>query len=53
MRAVELGLGVASPDEIEIVTDDDESEAVARVLREILNATRSSSTLHFKYIGTK
>ncbi|UCC64196.1 MAG: DUF362 domain-containing protein [Anaerolineae bacterium] len=35
-RAVELGLGVASPAEIELVTGDSESEAYAAQIREIL-----------------
>jgi uncharacterized protein (DUF362 family) len=35
-RAAELGLGVRSAKEIEIVTGDTESEAYARVIREIL-----------------
>lgn len=35
-RAVELGLGAQSPEEIEIVTGDAESEAYAKKLREIL-----------------
>ena len=35
-RAVELGLGVQSPDQIEIVTADAESRAYAGKLREIL-----------------
>ena len=35
-RAVELGLGVKSPDQIEIVTDDPESEAYADKVRGIL-----------------
>jgi len=35
-RAVELGLGVAGPDRIEIVTGDAESRAYADTLREIL-----------------
>lgn len=35
-RAVELRLGVSGPDEIEIVTADDESRAVADTLRPIL-----------------
>lgn len=35
-RAVELGLGVAHPDRIEIVTGDAESRAYAGTLREIL-----------------
>jgi uncharacterized protein (DUF362 family) len=35
-RAVELGLGVSSPDEMDIITDDAESEGYAQVIREIL-----------------
>jgi len=35
-RAVELGLGATGPDDIEIVTGDDESEALAVRLREII-----------------
>ena len=35
-RAVELGLGVTGPEEIEIVTDDDESAAYAAKLNDIL-----------------
>jgi uncharacterized protein (DUF362 family) len=35
-RAVELGLGVKGPEEIEMVTDDPESEAYAAQIREIL-----------------
>jgi len=35
-RAVELGLGVGSPAEIELVTGDDESAAYAAQIREIL-----------------
>ena len=37
-RAAELGLGVTSADQIEIVTDDPGSEAVAEKLRAILRA---------------
>jgi uncharacterized protein (DUF362 family) len=37
-RAVELGLGVSAPDQIEIVTGDPESEAYAAKLRAILSA---------------
>ncbi|MDR3310327.1 MAG: DUF362 domain-containing protein [Oscillospiraceae bacterium] len=37
-RAVELGLGASSPDEIELVTDDEESEAVAEKVRAVLRA---------------
>jgi uncharacterized protein (DUF362 family) len=36
-RAVELGLGATSAAEIEIVTDDDTSAAVAAKIREILD----------------
>jgi uncharacterized protein (DUF362 family) len=36
-RAVELGLGASSPSEIEIVTDDAESEAYAATIRTILD----------------
>ena len=35
-RAVELGLGVTSPDQIKFVTDDPESEEFAGKVREIL-----------------
>jgi uncharacterized protein (DUF362 family) len=35
-RAAELGLGVKSPDQIQLVTDDAESEALAGRLRDIL-----------------
>ena len=35
-RAVELGLGINSPDEIEIITDDDKSRGYAGKLTEIL-----------------
>jgi uncharacterized protein (DUF362 family) len=35
-RAVELGLGVEGPEEIELVTDDPDSEAYAAEIREIL-----------------
>ena len=35
-RGVELGLGVSSPDEIDLITDDEESEKYAQVIREIL-----------------
>ena len=35
-RAVELGLGVKSPDQIQLVTDDSESEAYAGKIRDIL-----------------
>ncbi len=37
-RAVALGLGVTAPDEIDIVTDDPDSEAVAEKIRAILKA---------------
>lgn len=39
-RAVELGLGITGPGEIEIVTDDPESEAYAEKLRAILSAEK-------------
>jgi uncharacterized protein (DUF362 family) len=35
-RAVELGLGVGSPDQIELITDDPESATYARQIQEIL-----------------
>ncbi|MEE8414510.1 MAG: DUF362 domain-containing protein [Dehalococcoidales bacterium] len=35
-RAAELGLGVNSPDQIQLVTDDGESEAYADKIREVL-----------------
>jgi len=35
-RAVELGLGVAGPDEIELITDDPESESYAHEIAQIL-----------------
>jgi uncharacterized protein (DUF362 family) len=35
-RAVELGLGINSPDEIQLVTDDPESEAFAKQVSDIL-----------------
>jgi uncharacterized protein (DUF362 family) len=35
-RAVELGLGITSPDEIEIITDDTESKKYAKRVNEIL-----------------
>ena len=35
-RAVDLGLGVGSPDQIELITDDPESRAYARQIQEIL-----------------
>jgi uncharacterized protein (DUF362 family) len=35
-RAVELGLGVASPDEIELITDDPESAAYAQEIQRVL-----------------
>ncbi|OGO40150.1 MAG: hypothetical protein A2147_09420 [Chloroflexi bacterium RBG_16_57_8] len=38
-RAVQLGLGVRAPDEIELVTGDVESEAYARRVKEILLRT--------------
>ena len=38
MRAVELGLGVSGPEQIELVTDDPKSEAYAEALRAILKA---------------
>jgi uncharacterized protein (DUF362 family) len=38
VRAVELGLGVSGSDQLDIVTDDPESEAYAEKLRAILNA---------------
>jgi uncharacterized protein (DUF362 family) len=37
-RAAELGIGVADPDHIEIVTADGDSEAYAHKLKTILNA---------------
>jgi uncharacterized protein (DUF362 family) len=37
-RAAELGLGVRSPEEIELVTDDAESRALADKVKEILLA---------------
>ena len=37
-RAVELGLGVGSPDQIELLTDDPESTAYAGQIQEILRA---------------
>jgi uncharacterized protein (DUF362 family) len=37
-RAVELGLGVASPAEIQILTDDPESKVMADNIKEILSA---------------
>ena len=36
-RAVELGLGVASPAQIQLVTDDKESEMLADRIREIIH----------------
>ena len=36
VRAVELGLGITSPAEIELVTGDEESAAHAQKLRSIL-----------------
>jgi uncharacterized protein (DUF362 family) len=38
VRAVELGLGVASPEQIELVTDDPESAAYAEQIRQVLLA---------------
>jgi len=35
-RAVELGLGIKSPDQIHFVTDDSESEAFAVKIKDIL-----------------
>jgi len=35
-RAVELGLGVSSPHEIQVITGDEESEEYAQAIREIL-----------------
>jgi uncharacterized protein (DUF362 family) len=35
-RAAELGLGIKSPDQIQLVTDDPESEAFAIQVRDIL-----------------
>jgi uncharacterized protein (DUF362 family) len=35
-RAVELGLGVSSPEQIQLVTGDPESEAFAAKIRETL-----------------
>ena len=35
-RAVEVGLGAAGPQDIDLVSDDDEGWAYARKLREIL-----------------
>jgi len=35
-RAVELGLGASSPDEIELITDDDASEQSANRIKEVL-----------------
>ena len=37
-RAVEVGMGVGGPEEIEIVSDDDAGRAYAGRLREILAA---------------
>jgi uncharacterized protein (DUF362 family) len=37
-RAVELGLGVGSPDQIDLLTDDPESAAYARQIQDILRA---------------
>ena len=36
IRAVDLGLGVGDPDQIELITDDPESAAYARQIQEIL-----------------
>jgi uncharacterized protein (DUF362 family) len=36
--AVELGLGVGSPDQIELITDDPDSAAYARQIQEILES---------------
>jgi hypothetical protein len=36
-RAVELGLGISSPEEIELVTDDEEGKAYAAEIRDILD----------------
>jgi uncharacterized protein (DUF362 family) len=35
-RAVELGLGIGKPDQIEIVTGDEESRSYAKILKEII-----------------
>jgi hypothetical protein len=35
-RAVDLGLGVGSPDQIELIADDPDSAAYARQIQEIL-----------------
>jgi len=35
-RAVEIGLGVSGPDQIELVSDDDEGKAYTTTLKEIL-----------------
>lgn len=37
-RAVELGLGIATPQQIELITDDPESAAYAQEIRQILQA---------------
>ncbi len=37
-RAVELGLGVAGPEQIELITDDPESAAYAEEIRQVLQA---------------
>lgn len=37
-RAAELGLGIAGPEQIELVTGDDESAAYAAQIREVLDA---------------
>ncbi len=36
-RAVELGLGVSGPEQIELVTDDPQSKAYAAMIREVLH----------------
>ena len=36
-RAAELGLGMSSPDEIEVITGDRESEIYAEKIRKILS----------------
>jgi uncharacterized protein (DUF362 family) len=36
-RAVELGIGVAGPEQVELVTADPEAERYAQQLRSILN----------------
>ncbi len=35
-RAVELGLGISKPDQVEIVTGDEESRAYAKILKDII-----------------